>query len=55
MKDCYALNSNNQTITSENCVKLLGTEIDNTLSFDKHISNLDKKVSNQFNATGKNT
>ena len=50
MKDCYALNINNQTINSENCVKLLGIEIDNALSFDKHISNLCKKASNQVNA-----
>ena len=44
MKDSSALNINNLTIDSENCVKLLGIEIDNTLSFDKHISNLSKKV-----------
>ena len=35
MKDSYAVNINKQTINSENCVKLLGIEIDNTLSFDK--------------------
>ena len=40
MKDSYALNINNQTINSENYVKLLGIEIDNTLSFNKHISTL---------------
>ena len=40
MKDCYALNINNQTINPENCVKLLGIEINNTLSFNKHISTL---------------
>ena len=40
MKDSYALKINNQTINSENCVKLLGIEIDNTLSFNKHISTL---------------
>ena len=43
MKDSYALNIKSQTINSENCVKLLRIEIDNTLSFDKHISNLWKK------------
>ena len=53
MKDCYALNINKQTIDSENCVKVLGIEIDNTLSFDKHISNLCKKASNQLNAIGR--
>ena len=49
MKDSYALNINKQTINSENCIKLLGIKIDNTLSFDKYISNLCKKASNQLN------
>ena len=40
MKDSYALNINNQTINSENCVKLLGIKIGNTQSFDKRISNI---------------
>ena len=53
MKNAYALNINKQTINSENCIKLLGFEIDNTLSFDKHISNLCKKASNQLNAIGR--
>ena len=53
MKDSYALNINNQTFNSENCVKLLGIEIDNTLSFNKHISTLCKKASNQLNAKGR--
>ena len=50
MKDSYALNINNQTINSENCVKLLGIEIDNTLSFNKHIFTLCKKARNQLKA-----
>ena len=53
MKDSYALNINKQIINSENCVKLVRIEIDNTLSFDKHIFNLCKKASNQLNAIGK--
>ena len=53
MKDSYALNINKQTINSENCVKLLGIEIVNTLSFDKHISNLCKTASSQLNAIGR--
>ena len=53
MKDSYALNINNQSINSESCVKLLGIEIDNTLSFSKHISTLCKKASNQLNAIGR--
>ena len=53
VKDSYALNINNQTINSENCIKLFGIEIDNTLSFDKHICTLCKKASNQLNAIGR--
>ena len=53
MKYSYALNINNQTISSENCVKLLGIEIDNTVSFNKHISRLCEKASNQLNAIGR--
>ena len=43
MKDSCALNTNKQTINSENCIKLLGIEIDNTLSFNKHVYTLCKK------------
>ena len=50
MKDSYSLNINQEVINSENCVKLLGIEIDNKLSFEKHISTLVKKASNQVNA-----
>ena len=46
MKDSYALNINNQTINSENCVKLLGIVF-------KHISTLCKKASNQLNTIGR--
>ena len=53
MKDSYNLNINNQTINSENCVKLFGMEIDITLSFSKHISTLCKKTSNQLNTIGR--
>ena len=53
MKDSYALNINKQIINSENCVKLVRIEINNTLSFDKHIFNLCKKAINQLNAIGK--
>ena len=49
MKDSYPLNINLEVINSENCVKLLGVEIDNKLSFEKHISTLGKKASNQLN------
>ena len=49
MKDSYSLNINQEVINSENCVKLLGVEIDNKLSFEKHISTLVKKASNQLN------
>ena len=50
MKDSYSLNMNQEVINSENNVKLLGVEIDNKLSFEKHISTLVKKASNQLNA-----
>ena len=53
MKDSYAQNINNQTINSENSVKLLAIEIINALSLDKNISNLCKKASNQLNAIGR--
>ena len=48
MKDSYVLNINNQTINSGNCIKLLGVEIDNTLSFEQKNYNLYKKASNQM-------
>ena len=50
MKDSYSLNINQEVINSQNCVKFLGVEIDNKLSFEKHISALVKKASNQLNA-----
>ena len=40
MKDSYSLNINQQVRNSENCVKLVGVEIDNKLSIEKHISAL---------------
>ena len=43
MKDYYHLNINQEVIKSGNCVKLLGVEADNKLSFENHISALDKK------------
>ena len=52
-KDSYALNINNQTMNSGNSVKLLGIEIDNTRSFNKYISTLCKKASNQLNSIGR--
>ena len=35
MKDSYPLNINQGVINPENCVKLLGVEIDNKLYFEK--------------------
>ena len=40
----------NQAIQSVECVKLLGIHIDNKLSFDKHISTLCQRASQQCNA-----
>ena len=46
----YVLNINVVELTMESSVKLLGIEIDNKPSFEKHISNICKKASNQLNA-----
>ena len=53
IKDSYPLKINDQIINSENSVKRLGIEIGNKLSFDKHISTLCRKASNQLNAIGR--
>ena len=53
MKDSYPLNINDLTINYESSVKLLGIETDNRLSFEKHVSTLCNKASNQLNAIGK--
>ena len=50
MKYSYSPNINQEVINSENSVRLLGVEIDNKISFEKHISTLVKKASNQLNA-----
>ena len=50
MKDSYSLNIKQEVINSENSVKLLGVETDDKFSFEKHISTLVKKASNQLNA-----
>ena len=50
MKDTYSLNINQEVSNSENCVKLLGVEMDNKISFGKHISTIVKKASTQLNA-----
>ena len=44
------LNINGVELTMELFVELLGIEIDNKLNFEKHISNICQKVSNQLNA-----
>ena len=43
------LNINDVELTMESSVKLLDIEIDNKLNFEKHISNICKKASNQLN------
>ena len=53
MKDSYPVNINDLTINSENSAKLLRIEIDNRLPFEKHISTLCNKASNQLNAIGR--
>ena len=54
MKNSYGLNINNQTINSQNCVKLFGTEIDSTLCFDQHISTF-QKSKQSIKCDGKNS
>ena len=43
------LNINGVELIMESSVKLLGVEIDNKLNFEKHISNILQKASNQLN------
>ena len=47
MKYSYSLSINQEVINSENCVKLLGVEIDNKFSFEKNIPTQVKKASNE--------
>ena len=44
------LNTNDVELIMESSVKLLGIEIDNKLNFEKQISSICKKASNQLNA-----
>ena len=44
------LNTNGVELIIESSVKLLGIEIDNKLNFEKQISSICKKASNQLNA-----
>ena len=48
-KENHSLIVANTTIKATPFVKLLGVEIDNTLSFNKHISTICKKASKQLN------
>lgn len=44
IKYSYRLNINQEVINFENCLKLLGVEINKNLSFEKHISTQVKKT-----------
>ena len=50
LQDKYRLRVNNAEIVPKTSVTLLGVEIDNKLNFEKHISSICKKASNQLNA-----
>ena len=50
MEYSYPLSINQEVINSVNCVNLQSIEIDNKLSFEKHIFTPGKNVSNQLNA-----
>ena len=43
MENKHEMHIDNKKITSEHSVTLLGTEIDNQLKFDNHVSTLCKK------------
>ena len=42
-----------KTLNSEHCVTLLGMDIDNLLTFNKHIANLCKNAASQLNVSCK--
>ena len=48
--DSVTLTINNKSIQPSGSVKLLGIEIDNSLSFESHISSLCRKAAGQLNA-----
>ena len=50
VEDINKIKSLNPELTMESSIKLLGTEIDNKLNFEKHISNICQKASNQLNS-----
>ena len=53
MKDSGPINISQEVIKSDNYVKLLRIEINNKLSFEKHISTPCKKASCQLNIIGR--
>ena len=50
LRNSYELLIDNHKIDSENCVTLLGIEIDNKLNFEKHVTALWQKAGRQINA-----
>ena len=48
MENIHEMYIENKKITSEHFVRLLGTEIDNQLNFDNHVSMLCKKAASHY-------
>ena len=48
--ECFSINVQENTIISQNAIKVLGVSLDNQLNFNLHIQNICKNASRQINA-----
>ena len=53
MENKHEMYIENKKITSEHSVRLIGTETDNKLNFDNHVSKLCKKAGSQLISIGR--